>query len=56
VADHSEYMLITGNSAHINTELKNSAAEGWRPILMTTLLAGNEIRVFVILEHPPVET
>jgi len=50
---HIEYKLIQGGMPAINTQMGSLAADGWKPILMTSASVSNEVIVSVILEHVP---
>jgi hypothetical protein len=52
MAARIEYKLIHNNSEKIGGELMQAGLEGWKPILMTAVVAQeNVLLVFVILEH-----
>jgi hypothetical protein len=48
-----EYQLIADASPAIEGTLVAQAADGWRPILMSTATVNTEqVQVFIILEKP----
>ncbi len=47
----AEYKLVTGTSTEMSKEVVIHSNKNWKPILMTSTLAGDGIRVTVIFER-----
>ena len=46
-----DYQIISDTASAIQTALATHAAEGWRPILMSTAAVGpGQVQVFIVLE------
>jgi hypothetical protein len=46
-----DYQIISDTASAIQTALATQAAEGWRPILMSTAAVGTgQVQVFIVLE------
>jgi hypothetical protein len=46
-----EYEIISDTAPAIQTALQTQAADGWRPILMSTAASGaGQVQVFIVLE------
>jgi len=46
-----EYQIVSDTAPAIQTALATQAAEGWRPILMSTAALGSgQVQVFIVLE------
>jgi hypothetical protein len=53
LAKTHDYQLINDAAPAIEGTLAAQAADGWRPILMSTATVNTEqVRVFIILEKP----
>jgi hypothetical protein len=51
MAETREYELIEGQRPDVQKQLDRLAAEGWKPILMSTATAGSgDIKIFIVLE------
>jgi hypothetical protein len=48
-----DYQIISDSAPGIEAPLKTQAAEGWRPILMSTATVNTgQVQVFIVLEKP----
>ena len=47
----AEYKIVSGTTGEINKELSILGMQGWRPILMNSVLGPKGIMVTVIFEH-----
>lgn len=47
-----DYQIINDTAPAIETALATQAAEGWRPILMSTATVNTAVQVFIVLEKP----
>jgi len=45
-----EYQIISETASSIARALAAQAADGWRPVLMSTATMSVEVQVFIILE------
>jgi len=46
-----EYEIISDTAPAIQTALQTQAADGWRPVLMSTAASGaGQVQVFIVLE------
>jgi hypothetical protein len=51
MAQKPEYKLVSGTDTEINPILATEAAQGWRPIMLSSVLVGQDVRSQVILER-----
>jgi hypothetical protein len=47
-----DYQIISDTAPAIESKLATQAAEGWRPILMSTATINSAVQVFIVLEKP----
>jgi hypothetical protein len=47
-----DYQIISDTAPAIESRLATQAAEGWRPILMSTATVNTAVQVFIVLEKP----
>jgi hypothetical protein len=47
-----DYQIISDTAPAIESRLATQAAEGWRPILMSTATVNTALQVFLVLEKP----
>jgi hypothetical protein len=50
MAEEHTYRLVEGNSSHVNMEIAKAARDGWKPILMTTIVLGQGAWSTIVLE------
>jgi hypothetical protein len=51
MAQKPEYKLVSGTDTDINPILMTETAQGWRPIMLSSVLVGQDVRSQVILER-----
>jgi hypothetical protein len=47
-----DFQIINDTAPAIETTLATRAADGWRPILMSTATVNTAVQVFIVLEKP----
>ena len=47
-----EFQIINDAAPAIETALATRTADGWRPILMSTVTVNTAVQVFIVLEKP----
>jgi hypothetical protein len=51
MAQEPEYKLVSGTDTEINPILTTESAQGWRPIMLSSVLVGQDVMSQVILER-----